>query len=711
MSNKETVQQDTEKKAPEEKSTETGRNSRYLPEKTRWKVIRVILDIVIFLFIVAGRSAQWAVEEWGELTFDEVVFTLTQPLKGADSGIFLSHFLYAVLPAIIILFVLILIYRLFLSLKQPPKGKKVKGADGKKQIIPPVLTEEEKAALDADHAKKNTKPRRLLRMWLRPACAVLAVIFGAIQIAGLWNKLGVSEHIRSLGESSTYIEDNYADPAQTQLTFPEKKRNLIYIFLESMEVSYADEENGGLFDTNYIPRLTEISKENENFSGTGSSVLNGGNSLKYSTWTMGGMFAATSGLPLKIPIEVKGVGTNFMNTQESFFPNLICLGDILQAQGYTMDMSFGSDATFGGRRLCFTEHGNYTFHDWKYYTTDGELPSDYKVWWGFEDEKLFGFAKDRLNELGSAEEPFAFTLLTVDTHYPEGYVCRLCGDEYDEQYANVIRCSDDQVSDFIEWCQQQPWYENTTIVLSGDHPTMNKEFCSSASYDYQRKCYTAYINAAAEPERTDFREYATVDNFPTTLAALGVEIEGNRLGLGTNLFSSEDTLIERDGLEYVNTELQKSSDWMDEQSNLKEVTADIEYGDYDPENHTITMKLSNVTSDQVESFHVSMHMYGYLVNDKDYVSWTDSVEEEEGVHVVTIKIPVNQAFSGRIKIQPHCMIDGVRGIHLDTHYYHLKYDEGGENAEAYQCNRYGEELKKPTFGDKVKDWWDGIWPF
>ena len=111
---------------------------------------------------------------------------------------------------------------------------------------------------------------------------------------------------------------------------------------------------------------------------------------------------------------------------------------------------------------------------------------------------------------------------------------------------------------------------------------MNKEFCSSASYDYRRKVYTAYINAPITPERDDYREFATVDNFPTTLAALGVEIEGNRLGLGTNLFSSEDTLVERDGLDFVNTELQKASKWMDEQSNLQEVSADIEYRDYDP---------------------------------------------------------------------------------------------------------------------------------
>ena len=679
-------------------------------EKRRTKVIRFLLYFTITFFVISGRTAQWIQAEWGDLTLDEVVFTMTQPLNGTDSGIIKSYFLYAVLPGVAILALLMFIEHMFLMKKQPPKGKKVKGEDGKKKIIPAELTPEMEETLRKDYEKKDTKPRKFFRTWLLPICAVAATIFGMIQIVGLWNKLGVSEHLSSLGEESTWIEENYADPKKVEITFPEKKRNLIYIFLESMEVSYADKASGGLFDVNYIPRLTKISQENENFSGSDKTILDGGNSLKYTTWTMGGMFAATSGLPLKIPLELKGVGTNFMNTQTSFFSDLVCMGDILAEQGYNMEMSFGSDATFGGRRLCFSEHGGYDFYDWKYYTTNGPLPSDYKVWWGFEDEKLFEFAKERLTELGSQDEPFDYTMLTVDTHYPNGYVCELCGDEYDEQYANVIRCSDNQVADFVEWCQQQPWYENTTIILSGDHPTMNKEFCASASYDYQRKCYTAYINAAVTPERDDYREYATIDNFPTSLAAIGATIEGNRLVLGTNLFSSEDTLIERDGLEFVNTELQKASKWMDEQSNLQEVSADIEYRDYDPETQTITMVLTNVTSDEVDSFHVSMHMYGYLVNGKDYVSWSDSVEEEPGVYVVKIKIPTEKAFNGRIKIQPHCMIDGVRGIHLDTHYYHLSYDEGGENAEAYQCDRYGEELKPPTIWDKIADWWTGLWP-
>lgn len=50
-----------------------------------------------------------------------------------------------------------------------------------------------------------------------------------------------------------------------------------------------------------------------------------------------------------------------------------------------------------------------------------------------------------------------------------------------------------------------------------------------------------------------------MDLYPTTLASLGVKIDGDRLALGTNLFSNENTLIEKYGLEYVNNELKKTS--------------------------------------------------------------------------------------------------------------------------------------------------------
>ena len=50
-----------------------------------------------------------------------------------------------------------------------------------------------------------------------------------------------------------------------------------------------------------------------------------------------------------------------------------------------------------------------------------------------------------------------------------------------------------------------------------------------------------------------------MDLFPTTLASMGVEIEGDRLGLGTNLFSDKDTLVEEYGYDYFANEMSRYS--------------------------------------------------------------------------------------------------------------------------------------------------------
>ena len=52
--------------------------------------------------------------------------------------------------------------------------------------------------------------------------------------------------------------------------------------------------------------------------------------------------------------------------------------------------------------------------------------------------------------------------------------------------------------------------------------------------------------------------------YPTTLAALGVEIEGDRLGLGTNLFSGTKTVPERLGYQNFEDEVTKKSDYYDQ---------------------------------------------------------------------------------------------------------------------------------------------------
>ena len=263
-----------------------------------------------------------------------------------------------------------------------------------------------------------------------------------------------------------------------------------------------------------------------------------------------------------------------MDSQKAFFPSVTAIQDILKEEGYTQKFLLGSVGYFGGRELYMKDHGDVKVEDFSYWKRKNKFPKDYWVNWGFEDEKLYSYAREELSNLAKEDKPFNLTLLTVDTHFPDGYVCRLCQNNYpDNQYANVYRCASRQVTDFVNWIKKQDFYENTTIVISGDHPTMDRDFCDHVPKSYQRKVYTVFLNAAAKRKERNKREYATFDYFPTTLAAMGVEIPGNRLGLGTNLFSGESTLTEKFGKKEEKKELEERSDFMIKLGNIDKDSA------------------------------------------------------------------------------------------------------------------------------------------
>ncbi len=398
------------------------------------------------------------------------------------------------------------------------------------------------------------------------ACLWLVSLFCLIFGSYLTNKkLDLIHFLKNENTNSEFIKEHYVDPAEVSITFPEKKRNLIYIYLESMESTYADTQSGGGFeDKNVIHELCELSYENESFSGN-RKLINGGIPMYSCTWTMAGLFAQTSGLPLKVSIH-----GNEMNTQTSFFPGVTSLGDILAKEGYQNIFMCGSDITFAGRQKYFQQHGNYTLMDYYYAKNQAWIPKDYQVWWGYEDEKLIANAKRTLTELATSSKPFNFSMLTVDTHFEDGYVCENCENEYgDDQYSNVIACSSKQISEFVSWIQEQDFYANTTIIFCGDHATMDSDYCNSVSSDYIRKTYTTIINSAKENKNPSIpRVYTTMDLFPTTLAALGASIEGDKLGLGTNLYAGCQTLVEEYGYKTLNEHLKLHSDFMDSLADL-----------------------------------------------------------------------------------------------------------------------------------------------
>ncbi len=477
----------------------------------------LMLLATFFVFL-----ALWLVQKYDNIRLDQILFQIRTPASGATSNLKWSASVRVGLFTAIGFLIEVLLYRLL---------------TGKTYFYLP------KKEWYCQYRQKAVC-KKMHRILLSIACAVLA---GALMFITV--RLDIFGYVNTVSTESDFIEEHYVDPNQVTLTFPTQKRNLIYIFLESMETTYAD-----AFSQNYIPELTALADENINFSHTDG--IGGALPFQGTTWTAASMIAQTGGVAFKVPV----IGESYKDA-EVFMPGVASIGEILGRAGYNQVLLLGSDADFANRSIYFSQYESYEVIDINTLKEQGRLPADYKVWWGFEDEKLFAYAKEEITRLAAMEEPFAFTTLTVDTHFPDGYYCDRCTDTYESQYANVLSCSSKQVMEFVEWIKEQPFYDNTTVIISGDHLTMDPDFLKDVDQDYQRTTYNCFLNAAATPAKEKNRAFGVFDLYPTTLAALGVEIPGEHLGLGTNLFSDEPTLTEIYGYEALDEELQKKSEF------------------------------------------------------------------------------------------------------------------------------------------------------
>lgn len=399
--------------------------------------------------------------------------------------------------------------------------------------------------------KEKLKEKKIVVFPIYNTFLFSIILFLFVIIVVIW-QLNIFSYLKKQFSSSLFYSEYYVNPNQVEIVFPDKKRNLIYIFLESTETTIMSLDNGGGSVSSYIPRLEELALENINFSHT--EKLGGGKVLNNTSWTIAGMVAQTAGISLNLPI-----GQNEYIGYTHFLPGVKTIGEILRENGYKNYLMMGSKATFAGRDEYFLQHGDYEIFD--YYTAieEKKISENYYVWWGLEDKKLFEYAKEKLTILSKESQPFNFTMLTVDTHFTDGYLDETCVDKpFDNQYANVFYCNSNMVYNFISWIKEQEFYENTTIILSGDHFSM--QLLPIKCNDCQR-IYNVFINSAINPINYQNRDFTTIDMFPTTLASLGVEIKGERLGLGTNLFSSVPTLSEELGFPYMNNEINKKSDF------------------------------------------------------------------------------------------------------------------------------------------------------
>lgn len=343
-----------------------------------------------------------------------------------------------------------------------------------------------------------------------------------------------------------YNKINYED-----VIFNEKK-NLITIYVESLETTFFSKEHGGNWDYEILSELNDLMDDNAIYFATDSN-RRGIYNLYGTSWTTASIISSTSGVPFKIPFE------NSKFTKDNFLRKIITLGDVLKYQGYHNEVISGASTKFGSLYDYFKIHGDYEIIEPdnidKYkidvnYDTNGR--------WGFNDKYMFDLAKDRLTKLAKSNIPFNETLIGIDSHPIDGYKASFTVDKFHKQYENVYATESILLSEFINWIKEQDFYKDTVIVIIGDHLCMQTSFMKDHSKE-DRGRFNLFINSFNNTENTKNRGVASYDLYPTILSSMGASIKNDKIGLGVNLFSNNKTLIEKYGIEKLEKELKRKS--------------------------------------------------------------------------------------------------------------------------------------------------------
>lgn len=298
------------------------------------------------------------------------------------------------------------------------------------------------------------------------------------------------------------------NPVSRHLVLASPGRNLVWIYMESLERIYTDPKVfPGL--TPNLDRLMEHSLDFpgfETFHGAG--------------YTMAGIFASQCGAPFFSSPFAALDGISGNNTDKTNFQgHVACFGDVLHRAGYKQIFLGGAPISFSNKGLFFHIHGyDEALGKAELETRHGHnLPAS---GWGLYDRDLFRIATERYRDLAASGHPFNLTLLTLDTHPPHARPSPGCP-RYaasDNPVLQGVHCTDYLVGKFIDEISANPAWKNTTVVIMSDHLRMVTE--GAVPLGHHRHPLLFVLNAGATGER-DARIYH-MDIAPTILHLLGV---------------------------------------------------------------------------------------------------------------------------------------------------------------------------------------------
>ncbi|PGS70359.1 LTA synthase family protein [Bacillus cereus] len=234
--------------------------------------------------------------------------------------------------------------------------------------------------------------------------------------------------------------------------------------------------------------------------------------------------------------------------------------EILRQQGYFTSVFHANNATFWNRNIMYSALG----YDRYYNELDYKITPETNLNWGLKDIEYFDQSVDILK---TVNQPFYARFLTLTNHYPFTY------DEdtkfiepYNsdngvfDRYIVTARYLDESIKKFIERLKAEGLYDNSIIVLYGDHYGISEKHNRAMAQFLEKDQITEfdtlnlqrtplYIHIPGQTEgQTISKPTGQIDMKPTILNLLGVD-STNDIRFGHDMFSDEYTgfVVLRDG--------------------------------------------------------------------------------------------------------------------------------------------------------------------
>lgn len=243
--------------------------------------------------------------------------------------------------------------------------------------------------------------------------------------------------------TETYFKELYPENDSTVSVLKTKKTNIILIILEGFTANVIESLGGR---EGITPNFNQLSKEGilfTNFYASGDRTDKGLVSI------LSAFPAQTQRSIIKFPDKTQ---------------KLAYLSRKLEKLNYKTSFVYGGDADFANYRSFLTYGG------FRHITSDDDFDSEYNTSkWGVHDQYLFEQVKKELDTT-SLDHPFFKTVLTLSSHEPfDVPIKQIPGEDDASLFLNSCYYTDNYLGKFIAYSKQQPWWDNTLVIITADH--------------------------------------------------------------------------------------------------------------------------------------------------------------------------------------------------------------------------------------------------